>query len=92
MKILLSAIICSVVMGECLPPHTFPKLYEDMYTCMLDGYTVSREKMEQIGQEAVNENELYIKFYCKDYTVPEKEKPTIDADQDENKKVQELEA
>jgi hypothetical protein len=47
---------------------------------MLDGYTKSREKMEDIGQEEVNKFEMYIKFYCKDYEVPkeEKRKPTRD--------------
>ncbi len=80
MKILLSAIICSVIVGDCLQPYTFPKLYDNMYTCMLDGYTKSREKMEDIGQEEVNKFEMYIKFYCKDYEVPkeEKRKPTRD--------------
>jgi hypothetical protein len=38
---------------------------EDQYSCLLKGYEKSIEQMEKIGRVVVNENELFIKFYCR---------------------------
>ena len=66
MNFILSIILCSGVSGTCLPPYTFKDIhYEDQYSCLLKGYEKSIEKMEEIGRVAVNENELFIKFYCR---------------------------
>jgi hypothetical protein len=66
MKFLLSMILCSGVSLTCLPPYqVIDAFYEDQYSCLLKGYEKSIEKMEEIGRVVVNENELFIKFYCK---------------------------
>ena len=38
--------------------------YEDGYTCMLDGYTKSYDKILELGREDVNKFNIYIKFGC----------------------------
>jgi hypothetical protein len=59
-------ILCSGVLGACLPPHQLTDtLYKDQYSCAIKGYEKSIEKMEEMGRVVVNENELFIKFYCK---------------------------
>ena len=59
-------ILCSGVSLTCLPPYqVIDTFYEDQYSCLLKGYEKSIEKMEEIGRVVVNENELFIKFYCK---------------------------
>ena len=59
-------ILCSGVLGTCLPPYPLTDtLYKDQYSCAIKGYEKSIEKMEEMGRVAVNENELFIKFYCK---------------------------
>ena len=64
-------ILCSGVLGTCLPPYPLTDtLYKDQYSCLLKGYEKSIEQMEKIGRVSVNENEFFIKFYC----IPE-EKP-----------------
>ena len=66
MNFILNMILCSNVSGTCLPPHSLnDTLYKDQYSCLLKGYEKSIEKMEEIGRVVVNENELFIKFYCK---------------------------
>jgi len=66
MNFILSIILCSSVSGTCLPPYPFKDTpYEDQYSCLLKGYEKSIEKMKEIGRVVVNENELFIKFYCK---------------------------
>jgi len=65
MNFILSMILCSGVSGACLPPHTLEEtIYKDQYSCFLKGYEKSIEKMKEIGRVDVNENELFIKFYC----------------------------
>ena len=64
-------ILCSGVSSVCLPPYSLiDTLYKDQYSCLLKGYEKSIEQMEKIGKVDVNENLLFIKFYC----IPE-EKP-----------------
>ena len=59
-------ILCSGVSSVCLPPYPLTDTpYKDQYSCLLKGYEKSIEKMEEIGRVVVNENELFIKFYCK---------------------------
>ena len=66
MNFILTMILCSGVSGTCLPPHPlYDTPYNDQYSCLLKGYEKSIEKMEEIGRVVVNENELFIKFYCK---------------------------
>ena len=66
MNFILTMILCSGVSLTCLPPYSLINtLYEDQYSCLLKGYEKSIEKMKEIGRVIVNENELFIKFYCK---------------------------
>ena len=64
MKFLLSLIICSSVVGECMPPHDWPETFNNKYDCMTFGYKESLNKTEEIGREDVNKYGIYIKFYC----------------------------
>jgi hypothetical protein len=66
MEYVLTIIICAIVEGKttCLPPHQFEKTYIDGYSCMLDGYTKSYDKIVELGKEDVNKFNIYIKFGC----------------------------
>jgi hypothetical protein len=65
MTFILNMILCSGVSGTCLPPHPLNDiLYKDQYSCLLKGYEKSIEKMEEMGRVVVNENQLFVKFYC----------------------------
>jgi len=66
MEYVLTIIMCAVVEGKttCLPPHQFEKTYVDGYSCMLDGYTKSYDKIVELGREDVNKFNIYIKFGC----------------------------
>ena len=70
MKILLTIVMCSATTNMCIPPFTMPDIYEDYYTCLLDGYKLSQEKTIQLGQKDVNEHEIYMKFGCKEIVIP----------------------
>ena len=65
MNFILSMILCSGVSGTCLPPHPlYDTLYNDQYSCLLKGYEKSIEKMKEMGRVIINENQIFIKFYC----------------------------
>ena len=66
MEYVLTMIMCAFVEGKttCMPPHTFDTKYEDGYSCMLDGYTKSHDKILELGREDVNKFNIYIKFGC----------------------------
>ena len=55
----------------CITPHTFEKQYEDSYSCLLDGYNKSHDKIVEFGKDAVNEYSIYIKFGCNE-NIPNK--------------------
>ncbi len=59
-------IMCSLVAGECLEPYKMKDTYPNMYTCLNAGYEESLIKSKEIGQDGVNEHEIYIKFICKE--------------------------
>ena len=64
MKFLLSLIICSSVVGECMPPHDWPETFNNKYDCMTFGYKESEKKMKEIGRKEVNEHSMFIRFTC----------------------------
>ena len=66
MEYVLTMILCAYVEGKttCMPPHKFDEIYVDGYSCMLDGYTKSHEKMVEFGREEVNKHKIFIKFGC----------------------------
>ena len=56
--------ICSGVAQNCIPPIPSPQLYEDEYSCMMDGYTTAASMTQDMGPEEVNKHNIYIKFEC----------------------------
>jgi len=64
MKILLSLLICSQVMGTCIEPYKWPDRFNTQYDCLMFGYEESAKKMREIGRAEVNQYNMYIKFYC----------------------------
>ena len=65
MNFILTMILCSGVSGTCLPPYPlYDTLYNDQYSCLLKGYEKSIEKMKEMGRVIINENQIFIKFYC----------------------------
>ena len=60
----LTVFLCSLYASTCLPPHTFEDVYSDNFSCMLDGYQKSFDKMVELGAEEVNKQGLYIRFIC----------------------------
>ena len=59
-------IICSAVAGECQAPFQNKQLFEDWSTCMYQGYNDSLELLSVMGDDYINEHEIYIKFACKE--------------------------
>jgi|TARA_R100001015_G_C4587310_1_gene143110 hypothetical protein len=64
MNYVLYLILCSGVTNSCLEPYKYPNNFADSYSCMLGGNNQSIIKLEDIGQDKVNENKFYIKFLC----------------------------
>ena len=66
MEYVLTMVICAYVEGKtsCIPPMRVNKTYVDAYTCMLDGYTRSYDKIIELGKDDVNKYNIYIKFGC----------------------------
>ena len=67
----LTVFLCSLYSSICLPPHTFEDVYSDNFSCMLDGYQRSFDKMVELGAEEVNKQGLYIRFICHRDKLPE---------------------
>ena len=68
MEYVLTIIMCAFVEGktQCMPPFTLNQTYEDGYTCMLDGYAKSYDKILELGRDDVNKYNIYIKFGCRE--------------------------
>ena len=64
MKFVLSLLICSSVVGECMPPFEWPELFETQYECLVLGYEESLNKIKEFGREDVNKHGVYIRFLC----------------------------
>ncbi len=66
MEYLLTMIMCAYIEGKttCMPPMRVDQIYTDGYSCMLDGYTKSYDKIIELGREDVNKFNIYIKFGC----------------------------
>ena len=64
MNFVLNLILCSGIANSCLPPYRYPDLFVDGYSCMIAGNNESILKLEEIGHEEVNKNEIFIKFVC----------------------------
>ena len=77
MNFVLNLIMCSAVSNSCLPPHRYPDLFVDGYSCMIAGNYESIAKLEEIGYEDVNKNKIFIKFLCTEEAVVPPKKPKI---------------
>ena len=58
-KMLFEYILDAVVASKA-----FDEIYVDGYSCMLDGYTKSFDKIVELGRDDVNKFNIYIKFGC----------------------------
>ncbi len=63
MKIALFMIMCSSIAQQCLEPHKL-STFDNHYDCMIAGYEESKMKIEEIGEEEINEHLMFIKFIC----------------------------
>ena len=75
MKIMLFMILCSSVANTCMQPFPQSTVYTNHYDCLLKGYQMSIEKLEEIGKAEVNQHGIYVKFECKELPQSQK-KPT----------------
>ena len=66
MEFVLTMIMCAYVEGNttCMQPHRIDGTYTDGYSCMLDGYKKSYDKIVELGRDDVNKFSIYIKFGC----------------------------
>ena len=64
MKFILALVICSQVQQTCLPPYQWPATFDSQYDCLMFGYQESMNKMEQIGREEINKQNMFIRFTC----------------------------
>ena len=64
MNVILVMVLCSSIQNSCMPPITYPTIYKDSYSCMIDGYQKSLNQTIQLGKDDVNKLGLYIKFGC----------------------------
>ena len=66
MEFVLTLVMCAFVEGKttCMQPHSCEDKYTDAYSCMLDGYTRSYDKIVEVGKDDVNKFNIYIKFGC----------------------------
>ena len=46
MKFILTILICSQVGGTCLPPYKVPEKFDDGYDCMVTGYEMALDKIQ----------------------------------------------
>ncbi len=65
MKYILTITLCSMIENVCVKPYTFSNVYNDLYTCQLDGDKKAFEKIEEIGSDRINEFKIYTTFACK---------------------------
>ena len=67
MKYLLTITLCSMIDNVCIAPYTFPQEFNNLYSCQLMGYSKAIEKIEEIGNDKVNEFKIYTTFMCKPF-------------------------
>ena len=60
MKFILTILICSQVAGTCLPPYQVPEKFDDGYDCMITGYEMALDKLQEMGREDVNKHNIFI--------------------------------
>ena len=70
MKVMLTIVMCSTLANTCLDPYTFPKVYDNYYECLIDGYQKSLDKTKEIGKLEINNYQIYSKFDCQEVITP----------------------
>ena len=67
--------ICSAAANTCIPPYQWPDQFKSSYDCMVTGYEEAHAKIIEMGEDKVNEFDIYIKFDCipEEIIIPEKE-------------------
>ena len=48
MKYFLTITLCSLLDGTCVGPHVFPTAYPNLYSCQIDGYEKSVDKIKDL--------------------------------------------
>ena len=76
MKFILAMLICSQVGGTCLDPYRVPGKFDDGYDCMVKGYEMALDKIQEMVREDVNKHNIYIKFGCYPEQTYKKGQPT----------------
>mgnify|MGYP003138957724 FL=1 len=66
MKMILAMIVCSALYEQCTPPITLPSHYNSWYACMNAGYQEAKKMNQSFGYKKVNDEQLFVKFYCKE--------------------------
>jgi|TARA_R100001480_G_scaffold4839_4_gene11422 hypothetical protein len=66
MKIILLMVICFATHGTCEPSLQKNTTFGDWDSCMRQGYIDSLQALDLMGNDYVNENKVYVKFYCKE--------------------------
>ena len=64
MKFTLAFLLCSYVAETCLPPHIHGIQFDTEYDCLIEGYSQSLLKIQEIGPDDINTHRMYIKFGC----------------------------
>ncbi len=64
MKFTLAFLLCSYVAETCLPPHIWETQFDTEYDCLIEGYSQSLLKIQEIGPDDINTHRMYIKFGC----------------------------
>jgi hypothetical protein len=49
MKFLLIITMCSSIYANCMPPVQVEEIYDSHYDCALDGYNLSADIIENLG-------------------------------------------
>ena len=74
MKIItLTIIICSALYGNCQQPYTKDVEYKTWAECMWGGTNDTLTLYQVMGNEYINTNKVYVKFYCHEVTKPKEE-------------------
>ena len=74
MKIItLTIIICSALYGNCQQPYTKDVEYKTWAECMWGGTNDTLTLYQVMGNEYINTNKVYVKFYCQEVRKPKEE-------------------
>ena len=65
-KFSLTIWVCSFLAGtQCMPPVTYPQVYDSWLECSKVAHTQSIKLLEEFDVDFVNENHIGMKYMCK---------------------------